>query len=181
MTFVALPNAKHSNFESGLWSSAHRPVFFMINEYLIKLYCSESPSLIENYIDALNDDKEVWDLHHRAEILPCGRFSQSDLKKFGLFWYRPASELIYLRHGEHTRLHNLGKHRSLATRKKIREAHLGKHLSDATKQQMSEAKRGNTYVRGKRWWNNGVKCVRAQECPEGFVPGRLKKKLEDLL
>ena len=29
-------------------------------------------------------------------------------------------------------------------------------------------------TKGTKWWNNGVKCVRAKECPAGFVRGRLK-------
>ena len=28
-------------------------------------------------------------------------------------------------------------------------------------------------ISGQRWWNNGKECVRAKECPEGFVRGRL--------
>lgn len=26
------------------------------------------------------------------------------------------------------------------------------------------------------YWNNGIVCVRARECPDGFVPGRLLNK-----
>ena len=29
-------------------------------------------------------------------------------------------------------------------------------------------------MKGMRWFNNGEKCVRAKECPSGFVPGMLK-------
>lgn len=49
----------------------------------------------------------------------------------------------------------------------------------------SEAKKGKpTWNKGKklsekakkglRWFNNGEKCVRARECPSGFIPGRIK-------
>ena len=27
-------------------------------------------------------------------------------------------------------------------------------------------------TKGTKWWNNGIKCVRARECPEGFKRGR---------
>jgi hypothetical protein len=27
----------------------------------------------------------------------------------------------------------------------------------------------------KRWFNNGVICVRTEECPEGFKAGRIKQ------
>ena len=61
-----------------------------------------------------------------------------------------------------------GKHLSEETRKKISEAHKGKQVSEETRQKLSEA------IKCKHWYNNGVICVRAKTCPEGFVPGRLK-------
>ena len=80
----------------------------MINERCAKSYCSEDLSLIENYALAIADTTQTWDCHHRGEILPCGRFSVSDLKKFELYFNRPASELIFLTHSEHRRLHLKG-------------------------------------------------------------------------
>ena len=61
-----------------------------------------------------------------------------------------------------------GKHHSEETRLKMSEAHKGKHLSEETRKKLSEARKG------KHWYNNGVKCIKAKTCPEGFVPGRLK-------
>ena len=46
----------------------------------------------------------------------------------------------------------------------------GKKLSDYHKQKDREA------MLGMKFWNNGKVSVRARSCPEGFVPGRLKKK-----
>lgn len=40
----------------------------MISEYYSKRFCAEEPSKIENYESAINDENEVWDLHHRLEI-----------------------------------------------------------------------------------------------------------------
>ena len=67
------------------------------------------------------------------------------------------------------------------------EAHKGKvawnkgikdWMSDEAKESLRKymklIKKGNTNVRGKKWYNNGTKCTMAFECPEGFVPGRLK-------
>jgi hypothetical protein len=48
-----------------------------------------------------------------------------------------------------------------------RQKHLGKHHSEKSKQIMSEN------MKGQKWWNNGQKCVRSREQPEGFKPGRL--------
>ena len=87
---------------------------------------------------------------------------------------------------------NNGKHLSAETRKKISEAHNGKHHSEETRQKLSEALKGkhhleeakkkiseankgkNNWTKGTHWYNNGVKCIKAKTCPEGFVLGRLK-------
>ena len=120
----------------------------MINEQHVKRYCCEDISKIENYEEALNDNTQTWDVHHRAEILPCGRFSYKTLKKHGLYWNVPASHLIFLSHGEHMRLHNTGTSRSEETRRKVSEANKGKgkgkghKISEETKRKISEAKKG---------------------------------------
>ena len=61
-----------------------------------------------------------------------------------------------------------GKKLSEETQKKIREAKKGKPKSEEHKKKLSEARKGM------HWFNNGEKCVRAKECPPGFVPGMLK-------
>lgn len=71
----------------------------------------------------------------------------------------------------------LGKHHTDEAKKKMSDAHRGKTISDEHKKRISEwsseHKKGNTNVRGKKWWNNGIINKRAFECPgEGFVQGR---------
>ena len=79
-----------------------------------------------------------------------------------------------------------GKHRSEESKKKMREAHKGQKHSEETKKKMSESGKGKKMSeeskkkmreakKGTRWFNNGEKCVRARECPPGFIPGRIKK------
>ena len=208
----------------------------MINENYAKEFCRDDISLIENYDKAIADKTQVWHCHHRRETI----YSRSGLKEIGEYYNRPACELIFLTPLEHNRLHNLGKHHSAETRKKMSEAlkgekcyifgkHLsedtrkkisqakngdknpmfgkhhsaearkkmsevhkgkhhsaetckkiaesnkGKHRSAETRQKMSEARKGKpTCIKGKHWYNNGVKSILAKTCPEGFVPGRLK-------
>ena len=60
-----------------------------------------------------------------------------------------------------------GKPKSEETKRKLSEAKKGTHHSEETKRKMSEARKGQ------KWYNNGIVCIRAHECPEGFVPGRL--------
>ena len=70
---------------------------------------------------------------------------------------------------------NKGKHLSEETRTKLSEANNGKHHSEETRKKISEANKGkNHWTKGTHWYNNGVKCIKAKTCPEGFVPGRLK-------
>ena len=158
----------------------------MISETSAIRCCSEDVSLIENYDKAIADQNQTWHIHHRAEILPCGRYSPRDLKKFGLYWHRPASELIFLPAGEHHKLHNTGNtnlagyHHSEASRKKISETNkgnfcgdknpmFGRHHSEEARKKMRDARIGN------HWYTNGVVSIRAKKCPEGFTPGMLKR------
>ena len=71
-------------------------------------YCCDNISNIENYEQAVADKEHIWECHHRGEILPCGVFTQSDLIEHGLFWNRPSSELVFLRHDKHKQIHKKG-------------------------------------------------------------------------
>lgn len=77
---------------------------------------------------------------------------------------------------------------SKETKKKISESkkgkpsgHKGMHFSEEAKKKISEATKGRTTwnkglklgSNGTHWYNNGKINVKANECPEGFVKGRL--------
>ena len=162
-------------------------------------FCYEPLELVENYQQALAEGFAGWCMHHRLEIQPDGtRVSMKELKDKGLYYGRPASELVFMRTTEHNRLHitifNKGRTLSAETRQKMSEAHKGKNHSDETRKKMSEARRGENHPffgkhhskktrkkmsevhRGKHWWNNGVSCKRAKECPgPEWKPGRILK------
>ena len=80
----------------------------------------------------------------------------------GIYYNRPADELIFLTHSEHSTLHckgnnyNRGKKLSEEHKRKISESNKGrtsvnkgKHLSEETKRKLSEA------AKGKPTWNKG--------------------------
>lgn len=138
----------------------------MIKEHNAEKYCCEDISLIENYSAAVADKTQTWDCHHRAEILPCGRYTAEQLDRHGLYWNVPASQLIFLTHSEHMRMHNEGKkfsdeHRAKLSaslkgklssmkgkklspehRAKISAAMMGKKHSLEARAKMSAAKKG---------------------------------------
>ena len=77
-----------------------------------------------------------------------------------------------------------GKHHSEEAKKKNSEAHKGKYLgkdnpfygkthSEDVKKRIGE--KNKVRMKGMRFFNNGKINIRAKECPEGFVPGRIKK------
>lgn len=77
----------------------------------------------------------------------------------------------------------LGCKHSEETKKKMSEARkgenngmYGKKHSEETKKKISEAQKGNTLCKGLHWYNNGAENTRSKKCPDGFTPGRLKKK-----
>ena len=79
----------------------------MINERMAKSYCSEDISLIENYHEAIADEERTWDIHHRRECDSEGRtlFTGKQLIEMGLYFKRPASELIFVTRAMHKNLH----------------------------------------------------------------------------
>lgn len=163
----------------------------MANYKYYKRYCSDIEN-VENFKKAAADNFKNWCLHHRLETWTSdGKrravdITAAELMALDMYYNRPANELIFLTSSEHTTLHNkgkqvwkgktkpmYGKHHSEESKKKISEAmkgkknFLGKHFSEETRKKIGEANKGT------KWFNNGEKCVRAKECPEGFTPGRL--------
>lgn len=127
----------------------------MINLKGVKLFCSEEIWKIENYELAIADTTQTWDCHHRLQILE--HKSGKYLKENGLYFNRPASELIFLTHKDHIQLHkkwqriwNETYRHTEESKKKLSDKALvrfsdkrnhpcfGRHPSDETKKKMSE-------------------------------------------
>ena len=152
----------------------------MINKwkYAIKQVCKDDPSLIENYDKAINDNTQMWVLHHRLELTLDGEYAHSreELIRLGMYYHRPYYELIFLTKSDHQKLHAHDKYKktlskslqghvvSNETRKKISDAHIGKKLSNEHKEKLSNAHKGKTpWNKGKRGvqvaWNKGLTKV----------------------
>ena len=176
-------------FKSPCRSCERHGLFFnMINIGSAKKYCCEVISQIDNYEQAVNDKAQTWNIHHILEVQ--GQFynSVSLLKRCGIYYNVPASQLIFLTHSDHMRIHKIGNNfgrkgkpgtrlgakLSEQTKNKIRTSKIGKpsnrkgvHLTESTKTKISEARIG------RRWYNNGLQELQAYECPIGFMKGRL--------
>lgn len=100
----------------------------MISFRTVKKFCSEDISLIENYEEAIISN-ETYDCHHRREDLG---FSAIELIELGLYFNRPAKELIFLTKAQHCSLHHKGQ----------KGYWKGKHISEETKAKISTRNKG---------------------------------------
>lgn len=142
-------------------------------------YCKDYEN-IENYEKAKADNFKGWHCHHRLETHNSDGerrlvdITVAELQALGMYYHRPASELILLTESEHNSLHKP----SAEAKKKMSKVRKGKYLgennsfygkhhSEESKKKMSEANKG------KHWFNNGKENKFCFECPDGFVPGWL--------
>ena len=136
----------------------------MIKEIGAWAFCKDDISKIENYEEAINDNTQTWDCHHRTEIW--WNCTSQELIDNDCYYHRPAKELIFITHAEHARLHNkLGEYAKLPN-------------------SWSKSKEGREFVSNRmsnlKWYNNGEINIRInlnnEEPPKGFVPGRTYSK-----
>jgi hypothetical protein len=114
-----------------------------------KCFC-QTPELIENYEQAINDETQIWVCHHRDEIrvLPSGMIairSAEELIENGRYYNCPANELIFLTASDHTKIHsNFIPHpkASIETKQKMSKARKGRKLTDEHKKNLSKALKG---------------------------------------
>lgn len=151
----------------------------MIGEY-VKYFCCEDISLIENYEKAISDDSQIWDCHHKNEITL--NKSVKELKSLGLYYNRPANELIFLTHSSHMSLHNSGNRNPFYdNHSQSGENHpnYGKHPSTETRKRQSE--KAKNRERGKWMYKDNIeKQILEKDIKEysvnGWQFGRTKHK-----
>ena len=139
-----------------------------------KYYCKNYQD-IENYEKALADNFKCWQCHHRLETHTSDGerrlvdITRDELLALGMYYGRPAEELIFLTKSEHRYLHKKGKQFSEEHKNKISEAM--KNMSEEHKNKISEANKGKH--KGRHWFNDGKINKLCYECPAGFVTGKL--------
>lgn len=156
-------------------------------KHTFEKYCKDYQS-IENYEKAKKDNFKGWHCHHRLETHNSDGerrlvdISQKELKALGMYYNRPAEELIFLTSSEHNAFKK-GRRHSEETKNKLRAANkgeknpmYGKHISEEHKNRLSEVNKGNTYAKGKPAWNKGKKmseefCRKCSESQKGKQAG----------
>lgn len=103
--------------------------YLLANNYHTPFFAPGELSKIVNYKQAYLDGYKGWHLHHRLELNPDGTVyrTRDELIKAGLYYQRPATELIFLTDAEHSALH-------------AKSTFSGCTISEQTKSKMSEAK-----------------------------------------
>lgn len=105
-----------------------------------KCFCKH-PELIENYIEAINSS-DKYDCHHRLETHTSDgekrliELSRKELIALDMYYDRPAEELIFIKHNEHTILH---------------------HKNRAKPKTKEWAKKHSEAMKGRTAWNKGKK------------------------
>lgn len=128
----------------------------MINITQAKKYCNEDLSKIENYEKAMADDTQVWVMHHRLEThfsngderQPNARLSHKELKALGVYYKRPADELIFVTKANHNKLHfggrespNKGNHFTEEQKLELSKLHSGSNNGMFGRKHTEESKR----------------------------------------
>lgn len=107
-----LKNKERNREINKAWKQAHPEKVKAASKNSYYSYCIPSEyEMIENFEKAKADNFEGWHCHHRLELHPDNtiRFTVESLKKLGLYYKRPANELIFLKIEEHARKHAIGK------------------------------------------------------------------------
>lgn len=121
-------------------------------------YCTDYER-IENYEKAIADTDNIWECHHRLEIMPFSNKTVSIdyLKKQGLYYKQSPNAFIFLTKQEHRKLHFTGN--NFAKGENLGNQHaLGNILSEEIRKQMGESRLGNS--------NNGVALIECLETKE---------------
>ena len=112
-------------------------------------YCKDYEN-IENYDKALADNFKGWCCHHRLETHNSDGerrlvdITVEELQALGMYYHRPASELIFLTISEHSSLHDEG----------VNHPFYGKHHSDDARNKMSESRKGKPKTEE---WKNKIR------------------------
>ena len=127
----------------------------MISLLNVKRFCREGElEKIENYEQAIADKDNIWVCHHRLELTLDGEFAnyKKDLIRMGMYYNRPAFELIFMTKADHAKMHKKVQPYSNETKKKLAKIMIGTKglrcgakLSEETKEKLRQANLGKKH------------------------------------
>ena len=120
----------------------------MINEKKAREYCCEDISLIRGYERAVNDNTQMYVIHHLEGVF----YTREELMEAGRYYDCPAESLLFMTRDEHIRYHQAFRPpMSDKTKKKISDSKKGWVPSEETRKNISEAKKGK-YAGERAYW-----------------------------
>lgn len=109
----------------------------MFSKTMPKAYCCEPVDHIPGYEQAVASP-ELFACHHRFEEMG---LSREDLKEMGLYYNRPACELVFVPFSEHNHFHSGTIPSEASVRSRFQKGQVPT-FTDTHRQRISEAKRG---------------------------------------
>lgn len=128
----------------------------MISSDGLYAFCSGDIREIENFDIAITDRTQNWSCHHRLELHPDGsiRYTSNSLKELGLYYNRPASELILIPRNEHLSMHRkamlMDKLEQEKNKKRLETAREKRVFDDESRQKMKESHTGKKWSEKRR-------------------------------
>lgn len=104
----------------------------MINEKNARSYCCEDISLIRGYERAVNDNTQMYDIHHLEGVF----YTKEEMIRLGKYYKQPAMALIFLTKSEHTKIHIAFDE---TRRARMSESSKGRVFSKETRDKISSA------------------------------------------
>lgn len=117
-----------------------------------KCYC-QTPELIENYEQAINDNTQIWECHHRDEIrtLPSGMNiirTRDELIENERYYNCPPNELIFLTKSEHMKIHGATREDELS--KQMKDYNKNRIWSEESKKKIGIANKNRKWTEESR-------------------------------
>lgn len=113
------------------YTDAAEREYLLLTDYKTPYFYPGQLHFVENFSSAVLDRFKGWHLHHRAELNPDGTTNKTRERMImeNIYYYRPASELIFLRATEHSKMHAHALH--LSGKRSKSRAETRKKQSDA--------------------------------------------------
>lgn len=166
-------------------------------------FCNTDIKYIENYDKANADTENLWCIHHRLETHNSDgekrvkQITAKEMIELDMYYNRPPAELVFMTISEHQKLHKKGAgykhseeqkrhisesvkryyqlHQRVIPEKVVQKMANSLRERYKTEEGKAQARSHSEIMSKKRWYNNGIISVMVEECPVGFVAGRIMK------